>query len=292
VAIPLTILIVCFGLFVLFAVVLTRMLAETARATRSMRTLARSLKGVPVTARHDRRAGLGDIEIGALRHAGGSLGDPMKSWWARVEDHLERYVTPEGRSGWFLVAPARAVLPEEVVTDRLYHAAFYQVIPGVLTGLGLLATFVAILLALTALHVTAENGTESVLGIKELIEGLSGKFLSSIVGLLLSLTFLLIERRWSERRVTLAYEALLDTISELLPTITATRAQLDLQALARQQTMLLQALGEDVAHLRDVRSMADSRTADLALALAGDVERLSDRLGALSARLGVVLHER
>lgn len=58
-------------------------------------------------------------------------------------------------------------------------------IPGVLTGIGLLGTFISILIGLYHVHI---EGTE-VTGIEELINGLSGKFISSILGLSTSIIF-------------------------------------------------------------------------------------------------------
>jgi hypothetical protein len=81
-----------------------------------------------------------------------------------------------------------------------------------MTGIGLLLTFVAILVGLSKLH--AEGPT--VVGIDGLINGLAGKFLTSIVGLICANLFVMIEHRVVARLTRLHHE-FLDLIDELFP---------------------------------------------------------------------------
>jgi DNA anti-recombination protein RmuC len=69
--------------------------------------------------------------------------------------------------------------------------AWHSSIPGILTGLGLLGTFVALLLGLAQLHVSE---TQQVEGIEEFINALSGKFTSSIAGLVMAILYTSCER--------------------------------------------------------------------------------------------------
>jgi hypothetical protein len=139
--------------------------------------------------------------------------------------------------------------------------------------------------ALSGLHVDLSNNTETVVGIKELIEGLAGKFVSSIIGLALSIAFVLIERKWCERRLSNAYEDLLEAASRLMPAITATRIQLDVQALAARQAASLESMNARIAAFLNLVSAANESVPRMAAALAGDVEQFSDRLGVLSDTL-------
>lgn len=67
---------------------------------------------------------------------------------------------------------------------------FYGQIPSLITGLGLLLTFVAICIGLSRLH----SDGQIITGLQGLINGLSGKFLTSIVGLVCANVFVLLER--------------------------------------------------------------------------------------------------
>jgi K+-transporting ATPase A subunit len=139
--------------------------------------------------------------------------------------------------------------------------------------------------ALTGLHVSSSNNTETVVGIKELIEGLAGKFVSSIIGLALSIAFVLIERKWCERRLSNAYEDLLEATSRLIPALTATRIQLDVHTVAARQNESLENLNSRIAAFLSMVSVANESVPRMAAALAGDVEQFSDRLEGLSNTL-------
>lgn len=66
---------------------------------------------------------------------------------------------------------------------------FYRQLPAFMTGIGLMFTFLAILIGLSKLHAN-ESEIE---GIQGLINGLSGKFVTSIVGLACANVFTLLE---------------------------------------------------------------------------------------------------
>jgi predicted nucleic acid-binding Zn-ribbon protein len=72
------------------------------------------------------------------------------------------------------------------IIDKYIHTSHFESVPGTLTGLGLLGTFVSILIGLYHVHVAASG---EVTGVSELINGLSGKFISSIAGLLTAIIF-------------------------------------------------------------------------------------------------------
>ncbi|MCA1958152.1 MAG: hypothetical protein LDL14_06455 [Nitrospira sp.] len=67
---------------------------------------------------------------------------------------------------------------------------FYRHFPSFLTGVGLLFTFLAILIGLGKLHA---NGTQ-IEGLPGFINGLAGKFVTSIIGLACANVFLLLEK--------------------------------------------------------------------------------------------------
>lgn len=87
--------------------------------------------------------------------------------------------------------PAEASLPKSRLIDEHMAGPFFALVPGTLTGLGLLMTFVAILDGLSHVTVTAEMDVQ---GISGLINGLSGKFFSSIVSVFCAVSFVLAER--------------------------------------------------------------------------------------------------
>jgi hypothetical protein len=70
------------------------------------------------------------------------------------------------------------------------NVRFYQQLPSFMTGVGLMFTFLAILIGLSRLHA---NGAQ-IEGIQGLINGLAGKFVTSVVGLACANSFMLLEK--------------------------------------------------------------------------------------------------
>jgi hypothetical protein len=105
------------------------------------------------------------------------------------------------QAAWFIEP---TVSTERSATEHFSFAAlcatrlnvrFYQQLPSVLTGVGLLFTFLAILIGLSKLHA---NGSQ-IEGIQGLINGLAGKFVTSVVGLACANGFMILEKSLSYR---------------------------------------------------------------------------------------------
>jgi len=278
IAIPTPILVACAGLLALFCVLLAKMLQESSRAYRALGTLGSVLRSFLPAAGSERGRGLDPELLEKVRSRCRALPEPCRTWWLGIEENVVTYISPDGVEDCYLGTPPREILCEENVSGRHYHGSFYQAVPGILAGVGLMLTFVSILVALTGLHVTEVRNTETVVGIKELIEGLAAKFVSSIIGLALSIVFVLIERKWCERRLSNAYEDLLEAASRLIPGITATRIQLDVQTLAARQAAFLESVNAKIAAFLNMVSVANESVPGMAAALATDVEQFSDRL--------------
>ena len=101
---------------------------------------------------------------------------------------------------------------EEATLRHSIDLAFYAQVPAVITGLGLLLTFVAICSGLNRLHA---DGTV-ITGIQGLINGLAGKFLTSIVALVCANAFVLVERP-TVRRLLDRYAEFLTLLEESFP---------------------------------------------------------------------------
>lgn len=284
-SIPAPIIAACAFVFLLFAVLMFTMTSEASRVCRSLASLTVVFQQAARGSANEHRAGLITPRLNQLRSACMKLANPMRSWWSRIEDSLVQYVNADGVEEWYLTSPAREVLTEESVSERYYHSSFYQAVPGILTGLGLTATFVAILVALSGLRVTVLNDTETVTGIKELIEGLSGKFLSSIAGLVLSIVFLFVERKWCERRLTGAFEDLVDSVAHLIPTITPARVQIETQVLMARQCASLAAIEAVASGRPPAASALNGSVPRMAAVLASDVEQFASKLEELESAL-------
>jgi hypothetical protein len=99
------------------------------------------------------------------------------------------------QSAWFLeptVAAQKSAaefFSFEACMAQYLNVGFYRQLPSFLTGIGLLFTFLAILIGLSKLHA---NGSQ-IEGIQGLINGLSGKFVTSVAGLACANAFSILE---------------------------------------------------------------------------------------------------
>jgi hypothetical protein len=95
---------------------------------------------------------------------------------------------------------------------RRVHQAWYSHVPSFVTGVSLLLTFIALLVGLSHLHAD-EQGVQ---GLQGLINGLAGKFLTSIIGLICANLFSLIEKHVLYQLVT-AHQDLVNSIECFFP---------------------------------------------------------------------------
>ncbi|MBM4127527.1 MAG: hypothetical protein FJ247_09300 [Nitrospira sp.] len=96
-------------------------------------------------------------------------------------------------------------------TTRL-NMRFYQQLPSFLTGIGLMFTFLAILIGLSKLHAEGSQ----IEGIQGLINGLAGKFVTSVVGLACANGFMILEKSlW--HRLAGQHRHIVSLLDEMFP---------------------------------------------------------------------------
>ncbi len=125
-----------------------------------------------------------------------------------VLEHVPWFMEPR----LFSTRRAEDVLTQEVLMRNRINFSCYQQFPALMTSLGLLLTFLALFVGLGKLHA---EGAE-IVGIQGLINGLAGKFLTSIVGLMVANAFTFIERPMVSRLMQ-AHHTFLGLIDQLFP---------------------------------------------------------------------------
>jgi hypothetical protein len=269
------------GVFVMCLLVWysTSLWRESRTFIQACRTAADTLKaalksGAPGGMTRAARDGFGV----AAQKAQGVAGE----WLRRVDRDLERYEPGLGTEGWYLTRPVSEVLPFEAAAVGVYEREAHDGVPGILTSLGLFGTFAAILLALVGLRVNPETNTVN--GIDALIEGLSGKFISSVAALLASLAFVMLHRH-RERQVHRAYRMLASELSRV-PYLSSNRVLLDIQRQGLDHSVSLSNISSDL-----VNSFVTTFNAEITPAFAGSVaeqlapalDRLAETMSGLSA---------
>ncbi len=125
-----------------------------------------------------------------------------------ILEHVPWFLEPRV----FSTRRAEDVLTPEVLMRNRINFSFYQQFPALMTSLGLLLTFLALFVGLGKLHA---EGSE-IVGIQGLINGLAGKFLTSIVGLMVANVFTFIERPMVARLMQ-THHTFLGLIDQLFP---------------------------------------------------------------------------
>lgn len=125
-----------------------------------------------------------------------------------VTEQVAWYVEPR----IFSSRSAQDLFSLETIFRGTLNLAWYQQVPSLLTGIGLLLTFIALLVGLSKLHADGHG----IAGIQGLINGLAGKFLTSIVGLVCSTLFTLLEKPLLFRLLS-AHQQCIHLIDDLFP---------------------------------------------------------------------------
>jgi hypothetical protein len=237
-------------LFVLFLVLLflasvVSMLHSQVRLRRRLNSFANSLAQLEDEEPKDKTRGLSLSKLDAIRVSLESLEGLPKAWWMRVNRSIHLYVNQEEEDGWFITEPAGELLPYDVVVRQNFHTAQYSAIPGILTGLGLTGTFIAILLALYGVHYDELNTVKPVTGMEGLINGLSGKFLSSIIALFLSIIFTVFEKQ-IVRSLQRSYQAMIVAVAAAIPYLPTARILLDIHRFSAKQTVSVSNISSEV----------------------------------------------
>lgn len=144
----------------------------------------------------------------------------------------------------FSTRGAEHVLTQEALLANRINLPFYQQFPSLVTGLGLLLTFLALFVGLGKLHA---EGSE-IVGIQGLINGLAGKFLTSIVGLMAANMFTFIEKPMVSRLLQ-AHQRFLGLINQLFPRKTMEQMLEQLTSLNGQQQSEQVTTGQEFSHI-------------------------------------------
>jgi ABC-type transporter Mla subunit MlaD len=124
----------------------------------------------------------------------GSL-DMVGPAWRRFAQTVHREPLPDGQVALYRTVDAQEALSEEAILGRHLNARFVNSVPGLLTSLGILGTFVGLTYGLAQIQGTFDDTGALKEGIGELLKGASIAFSTSVWGILLSVIFSLFEKR-------------------------------------------------------------------------------------------------
>lgn len=226
------------GLLLFFAVsAIVSLFIRVRRLCASGNRLSSSLAGLP---KPILGSGLSLSDVEVIRKYFSNHALFVRSW-THVEHKLIRRRGASEDEYW-LSMPVSDILQTSTVTDAHLNREWYEAIPGILTGTGLLVTFIAILVAL--LHVRlVEHRVE---GMALLIEGLSGKFVSSIAALFAATLFVMFEKQ-QFHSLDRSISKLADAVADVMPVLTPTHLLVELQKDMGEQSVAFRAFNADLS---------------------------------------------
>ncbi|MDA8214250.1 MAG: hypothetical protein M0Z64_03110 [Nitrospiraceae bacterium] len=166
----------------------------------------------------------------------------LLSAWSSFKSKIVKRQTKEGEDHFWATDSADTDFSESALIDIHLNKSFFVSIPGVVTGTGLLFTFLAILVALYGVKI---EGTKYV-GIDKLLSGLSGKFISSVAALF-SATIFLISEKSIFHRLTNGRKNLVTAIDNLFPRLTPTQVLSDIHNDIAEQTKAFRLFNSDLS---------------------------------------------
>lgn len=294
------VLIYCAVLVVVAFGAIAWMVRQAHAGAHELEEAAKRLRKLPGASREDQRLGRSAEDWDALSEAGLALPGRARELFALVDAVVEPYIAPVGRSEedegeepperYFATASVEQVLSSGVVLPKYYDAGLFHTVPGVLTSLGLLGTFVAILVGLGGL--TVDGQTNAILGIKTLIENLSGKFVTSVAALSLSVLFVGLEQAYAKRRLRAAHGTFVRALADRMPVLSSTRVLLDIQRQSVHTTRSISHISADLVE-RVTNAFRGELGGEMATGLSSSLatkmdERMGPTLDAVKEGMGAL----
>lgn len=173
------------------------------------------------------------------------IGTPsLISAWNGLKSKIVTRQDKEGVDHFWATDSADTDFSESALIDIHLNKSFFVSIPGVVTGTGLLFTFLAILVALFDVKINPD--TKKFEGIPGLIGGLSGKFVSSVAALF-SATIFLVSEKAIFHRLTNGRKNLVIAIDNLFPRLTPTQVLSDIHNDIAEQTNAFRLFNTDLS---------------------------------------------
>lgn len=169
--------------------------------------------------------------------------DPiLKRAWLSFDQSLIRY---QSSPQLFSTADSRYFFNAPTLAPGLSGNRLIISVPSMLVAIGVLGTFLGLVIGLSGLDASASDTETLRAGIGALISGASVAFVTSIWGVSLSLVAGFVERVF-ERSIEGAVSQLNNTLSFLFPAVSSEQALLQIEASNEQSKLALQTLHEKI----------------------------------------------
>lgn len=241
--VPLWLKIWVWGLVAFFAAALWYGLISTKRLDAAIQALTDALRTMGPLTEDARLRGRPLADIDQWRASCRKLQAEHQPLAQEIERDLVMLEDAEGARRARLRDGEEERLSREALVERFANPRFLDAVPGLLTALGLIGTFAAIAYGLGSLR-PQPNGIID--GVNVLLEGLGGKFITSIVALALAFLFQLFDTLFVSNRFAQAYVRLQDALAAAFPRLAPQQQTATLVELARRQENALTNISSDL----------------------------------------------
>ena len=191
-----------------------------------------------------RRDGRSLATVDSWRATVSKLNGPARQWADLIDRRLVMLTDATGERRFKLRDAEGELISEEAFSGTSVNLRLIDAAPSLLTALGLLGTFIALAVALGELR--PDPKTEMVLGVANLVHGLSGKFISSIAGLGLALVFQWLDAILLRPMFRRQHVRFLAGVDQAFPTLSPAQQLSTLLDIGRKQERALANISSDV----------------------------------------------
>ena len=171
----------------------------------------------------------------------------LKDAWREFEDSLIEGKRPGNQEVVYKTDEASLFFSEERLLDQHLNLRFWNSVPALLVGLGILGTFVGMVWGLIPFSDVDFTNTDQIReAIKELLSGVSTAFVTSVWGMLASFLFNGLEK-WGIGRVSRAIADLQRALDRIFTLTRAEEIAMRQQNELAQQTAALKSFSTDLA---------------------------------------------
>jgi ABC-type transporter Mla subunit MlaD len=167
-------------------------------------------------------------------------------YWSEFWESVVVTKNPDGSDQVFNTIDAHHFFNEDNLINHQIDTRLYNAIPGILTGLGILGTFLGLIFGLSKIDLTTSDPEQLREGIKGLLEGATIAFSTSIWGILLSIAFSVLEK-WGIKNLSTQVDNIQRRIDKLFDRKTTEELLCDIRSESIQQSNQLKRFNDDLA---------------------------------------------
>jgi len=170
----------------------------------------------------------------------------IEHYWSEFWETVVVIKKGEGDSQLFNTLDAEYFFNEENLINNRVDRRYYNTLPSILTGLGILGTFLGLMMGLSQLDIGSSNPDQILSGITGLLKGVTIAFSTSVWGILCSIIFNILEKKWTKELGNVVSD-ITKLIDELFDRKTTEKWLAEIHSESLEQTIQLKSFNDDLA---------------------------------------------